>query len=219
MRAFYSKKSPGLVQPFLLALSVCLLSTKADDQPTVSASAELPKDLQAAENLVLVSAKLKSVAEVQDLVLKQQQLILEHLDALRQKVELLEQGRTNLLSRAEFESYVAAFDDLRRQASPASNSLAIAKPAQIPLPGLLLRSNTAALTTNSLPSLKTDGYRVQYGDTLSRIVLRWNDTLLKRGLPPVSQEQIEFANPGMNPDKIRAGQLIFLPIPEPAPKP
>jgi hypothetical protein len=63
---------------------------------------------------------------------------------------------------------------------------------------------------------KLEPYKVLPGDALPRIVLRWNDTLDKRGLPRITQEQVESVNSGMASDRIRPGQVILLPVPEPA---
>ena len=59
---------------------------------------------------------------------------------------------------------------------------------------------------HALPALRTDGiqYIVQYGDYLSLIAQQYN-------LPV---ETLIAANPGINPDALEAGQIIFIPAPQ-----
>jgi LysM repeat protein len=53
-------------------------------------------------------------------------------------------------------------------------------------------------------------YVIQQGDTLSTIVQAYREKNVK-----VSTEQILKANPGLKPEKIRVGQKIFIPAPQP----
>jgi hypothetical protein len=169
---------------------------------------ELPKDIELQEQFILVSAKLKNLSEVQDLMLKQQQLLLQHLEELRKEVDHLKQFQTNQVSRSEWESCLAKVDSLRKHFEQVQETNAQA------LGRLTQELAAKSAPTNAVKGLRIEAYRVQPGDTLSKIVVRLNEMMDKNGLPRLTQEQVESANPTINPDKIRAGQTILVPVPD-----
>jgi LysM repeat protein len=180
--------------------------------PSLSGS-DLPQDVALQEQFILLSAKLKNLSEVQDLILKQQQLLLQHLEELRQDVDLLKQGQTNAVTRVEWQGFPGKIDELQQQMrqAQATNQQTVVKLVQ----DLLAkeRESKTSAGTNFAKGLRIEGYRVQAGDTLSKIVIRLNDLMDRNNLPHLTQEQVESANPGLNPDRIRAGQLLLIPVP------
>jgi LysM repeat protein len=199
----------------LAILAGAALGIRAEDESS-PAKSELPKDVEAQEHYVLLSVKLKNLAEIQDLMLKQQQLILQSLDALRKQLDGLEQDRTNLVTRAELDHYLSRLDQLQQQfdRDRETNSQAILK--AIKELSSQTNSTKPSVVTNIPGIAKYEQYKVLPGDALSRIVLRWNETLDKRGLPRITQDQVERVNSGLAPDRIRPGQVILLPVPEPS---
>ena len=57
-------------------------------------------------------------------------------------------------------------------------------------------------------------YTVKGGDALSSILSRFNTQLQAEGRPTISQSDVVQANPGLNPNRIFAGQVINLPVPK-----
>ncbi len=196
--------------PVLLACIVLLKLTAAETSIS-SAASELPKEVDAQEQVVLLSAKVKSLAEVQDVILKQQQLIFQHLEELRKQVASLQAEQSNALTRADLSACLDKVEELRKRMDAEHEAAALAPPA---VKTNLLRGSAF---TNAVGSSRFQGYRVQPGDTLSKVLVRINDTFESQGLQRVTQEQVEHANPGMNTERIRVGQMILIPIPDPKP--
>jgi LysM repeat protein len=74
------------------------------------------------------------------------------------------------------------------------------------------RRNTTATTESSpdktAPPQKGYDYVIEQNDTLSLIVQAYREKNIK-----VSTDQILKANPGLNPNRLRPGQKIFIPAP------
>jgi len=170
---------------------------------------DLPRDLQMEEQLLVLSAKVKKVAEIQDLIVQQQQLLLQHLNALESQVRLLQAQGTNTVPA----------DDLAR----CREKLAEVERQVHTLKDINLQNVCAFLhdwfpPTSAPPEAqgglsfgKLEMYKVQAGDTLLRILARVNDLREQHQVPRITQGQVEKANPGLAPDRIRAGQMILLP--------
>jgi hypothetical protein len=173
---------------------------------------ELPHDLQMQEQLLVLSVKVKKMAEIQDLIVQQQQLLLQHLNSLESQVQRLQSQSTNVLSPAEFSRLSEKLDSLERQVHglgetnlqnvcaflhnwlPANNPVAHGSGAEL-----------------ALAAGRLEPYRVQPGDTLLRIIARLNDVREQHHAARVTQGEVEKVNPGLSPDRIRAGQVIWLP--------
>jgi LysM repeat protein len=57
-------------------------------------------------------------------------------------------------------------------------------------------------------------YKVQSGQVLSDIISAFNKQLREEGRPTISMSQVKRANPKLNPDLIRVGDEILLPVPD-----
>lgn len=203
------------MRPILLVLTLCFaFAGKALGQDSTSKQKE-SKEAEIQEQYVFLAAKVKNIAEVQDLILQQQQLLLNHLDTLKKTVEQLEHDRTNLIQRAEWKVQLAELDRWRKQTEnlQQTNLDTVTKLVS----NLQTRLNQARAATNIPPPQIRYPYLVQNGDTLSRIVTRWNEALDGQGIARVTQEQIERANPRLSPDKIKVGQILFIPVVEAKP--
>ncbi|MGD0614849.1 MAG: LysM peptidoglycan-binding domain-containing protein [Verrucomicrobiota bacterium] len=80
-----------------------------------------------------------------------------------------------------------------------------ARPAVAPRP-----ATPPADAGTSTPSDKGYEYVIQSGDTLSIIVKAYAEKNIK-----VTVDQIVAANPGLNPKRLRVGQKVFIPAPQP----
>lgn len=183
-------------------------------EPVPPAHPDLPRDIALQEQAILITAKMKNIAEMQDLIIQQQQLLLQHLDALRRDVAQLQRERTNAATRSELQTCLEKLNSLQSRLDHAqlATEESVRKLVQSMVAQPAESSPPAADRSHSAPKLQP--YRVQPGDTLLRILARVNEALEKDHLPRVTQEQIELANPGLTPDKIRVGQTLYLPLPE-----
>jgi TolA-binding protein len=194
-----------------LGLSVLALAGAAAAQELVKPADA--REAQQQEGYVLLSAKVKKMSEIQDLLIQQQQLLLQQLEALRRDIDQLHCASTNLATRSDLAECVGRLGQIEfglRRAQETNYQAICAlvegmlAPASAPGPG--------ASGTNR--TLKAEPYIVQSGDTLLKIIGRMNDVLAKGGLPELTADQIVRANPGLNPDRIRIGQMLLIPVGE-----
>ncbi len=200
------------MRPYLLALLSVLCFVAVGQEKSTSPAGDLPKDIEAQEQYVLLSAKVKSLAEVQDLVLKQQQLILQNLEKLRGDLDALKTNQSSGVTRADLQACLARLDQVQSQVQSLRESNVLARIAQELPPRTAAAEPRTNADTNVIRGFRFEPYKVLPGDTLSKIVIRVNDMLDRRNMARVSQEQIEHSNPGLSPDKIRVGQTILIPL-------
>ena len=79
------------------------------------------------------------------------------------------------------------------------------------------KSDSSAKTTPLPPGVPDSGvyHLVEKNQTALEILKAYNDDQKAKGRPgKITLKQLEAANPGANMDKLRAGQKLFIPIPE-----
>lgn len=80
------------------------------------------------------------------------------------------------------------------------------------------KSDSSSEKTRPLPSGVPDSgvyHLVEKNQTALEILKAYNDDQKAKGRPgKITLKQLEAANPGANMDKLRAGQKLFIPIPE-----
>ena len=194
----------------------------------LTASEPATAEVQAQEQIVLLAAKVKKMAEIQDLLVQQHQLVLQHLDALRRDVDRMARERTNTASRAEVAACLERIERLRAetQSAQATNlqrvcALVYELVDQATAARAAVSTNAVTGMPDSRPDTPppdprfTQAYKVQPGDTLLKILARANEALEKQGRPRLTQEDLEKANPGLTPDRIKVGQIILIPTGSP----
>jgi LysM repeat protein len=139
--------------------------------------------------------------------------MLRHLDALRQEVAQLQRDRTNRVTQAEFQACLAKIAQVQAdlEKSRESTEQNVRKIVRELMPPTAA-SVTIASNIAGGPIVQT--YQVQKGDTFLKILARINESFEKRNMPHLTQDQLERANPSLNPNKIKAGQVIYIPAPE-----
>jgi hypothetical protein len=58
-------------------------------------------------------------------------------------------------------------------------------------------------------------YTIKPGDTLGEIVQAFNAKLREKHRQPVTQREVIEANPGLNPNVLKKGRKLFIPLPPP----
>lgn len=150
---------------------------------------------------------------VQDL-LESQTRQQRRLEALAQDLRRLaeEQGRpnTNYITAEDFRRLAEKIQEvdkkreadrelILRELEKLAKAIKAAPPAR-PVPA----------TPSPATPEKGFEYVIQPGDTLSAIVQAYRDQNIR-----VTTDQILKANPGLNPNRLRVGQKIFIPAPQP----
>lgn len=108
------------------------------------------------------------------------------------------------IDRKRLEDYEKIRDELKNLGKSLGTS---APPARKPSPSHL--TDNATSEKASIPD-KGFEYQVKNGDTLSIIVKAYRDNNIK-----ITKDQILKANPGLKPERMRVGQKIFIPAPQP----
>lgn len=57
-------------------------------------------------------------------------------------------------------------------------------------------------------------HKVAENETFGEIIQAYNEALKEKGLKPIKTADVRKANPGFDPNRIRVGQEILLPVPE-----
>jgi septal ring factor EnvC (AmiA/AmiB activator) len=75
----------------------------------------------------------------------------------------------------------------------------------------------APVNVASAPSIsdKCYEYEVKAGDRLMAIIDAYNATFREKKLRQVTLKQVEDANPGINPHRLKKGQKVLIPVPPP----
>jgi LysM repeat protein len=146
-------------------------------------------------------------------------LILQHLDSLRKDVEQLQDQRSNVVTRTELALCLSRLDQVQKefQMSQETNLQSVCRAMED-----LVRERNDCKTpvpTATARAIRADSYRVQPGDTLLKILARLNEARETNRLSRLTPEQIQSANPGLSPDKIRVGQTLRIPTGEAAAEP
>lgn len=164
-------------------------------------------DVQAlqAANEALQNKINQIAAELQEL--RNQQSQAASSSGVQDQLKILADKITEV-DRKRQEDKEAISEEIRKSMSGLERSLA-ASPAP---------SRAApAVTAESAPAAAEKGflYVVQSGDSLSVIVKSYNADFKSKGMKTITLKQAKDANPKVDWDRLRVGQKIIIPRPEP----
>ncbi len=168
-----------------------------DVETLISANAELQRKLSSAvEELNRVRQEQSRSANDTSV-----QAVREDLRRLAEKVQEVDQKRISDKSEIarEVERSFAKIEKLLKSPSNGGSSGT--------------HSPTSAKPATSSKPIPSDGfeYVVKSGDTLSKIIANANVQLKEQGLKAVSLTQVQDANPGLKPERMKIGEKIFIP--------
>jgi TolA-binding protein len=161
----------------------------------------------------------KQVADLQET----QELLLQRLARMEQRLESLGReidktkeenlrSKANLVTRDEFKTYVDKLQEIDRKREADNELIRKSLNALAKLPATLAPEPKS--TVDPEAASDTRPYKVQQaGETLGDIRVAWNNKFKEEGRRSISLDQIKKANPNLNPDKIRVGQTILIPVP------
>ena len=188
-----------------LCFAVLLICPAAftQDSPTAFAERE-----EARERYKRMSAKIEDLENTIQTYNQQFQKMESEIHRLRDEIGKLREGSRDSSGKADLVEQIKAVDRARladqdnvmkefarlRKELLGSLSTKPAKP----------NSNSSAPTPQ--PTEKGLEYSIREGDTLAKLVVALN----KQGVK-VTQKQVEQANPGVNWNKLKIGQKIFIP--------
>lgn len=166
-----------------------------DIEALIAANAELQRRVTA------LSAEVDRLREQQARAANNTAIegVRDDLRKLAEKVQEVDRKRVN-----DMKEVTTQFDKLEQAIKTAAKSAAPSRPTPAPAPEPTPRVQGPGLE-----------YVVKPGDTLSVILTQANARFRADGLRnSVTQQQVVEANPGLDPNRIRTGQKIFIPQPE-----
>lgn len=176
------------------------------------------QDAATDERLNKLSGEIENLAAAQEVLKKQIANLGKDLESLREQSS---KPSPNYARREDFDSLAEKIKEVDRKRLEDAEKvrtelLKLRKVLEAPLaPPKKASPPVKAPTDSSTPapaagSDKGFEYVVQSGDTLEAIVLAYKEKNIK-----VTVAQILAANPGLKPERMRVGQKVFIPAPQP----
>jgi alanyl-tRNA synthetase len=204
----------------LLLLAACFAFAGTPLFPQTSASDAVAAELQrreAEERQQRLTATLQSIQESQDLLLKRQQALQDRVLALERENERLKEENARLSANAVSHDELKKFVDVLKEVDQKRQQdrelvlekfkeLASLKIAAAPEPRTAPRS--AAQLSEEVAI-----HKVSKDERLLDIIEAYNRAYKERGLGTITLADVKRENPKLNPDRIRKGQEIRIPIP------
>jgi septal ring factor EnvC (AmiA/AmiB activator) len=190
---------------FFAVLLICPVAF-TQDSPTGLAERE-----DARERERRLSAKIEDLESTILAYNQQFQKLENELHRLQGEVARLREGSRDSASKADIVEQIKAVD--RARLADQENVMKEFARLRTELLGTLAKPpkpNSGSPTPAPKVSEKGLEYVIREGDTLAALVV----TLNKQGVK-VTQKQVEQANPGVNWNKLRIGQKIFIPAAAP----
>ena len=204
---------------FLLTIfcSIVSFGAYAQDNTAAPSPAELDEKLKRlnsdVDTLLAANSKLqKEISSLRDEIanLHEQQAkaandsslqsLRDDLRKLAEKVQEVDKKRLD-----DREVVTEQLDRIEKALKIAASSATAPRPTARPP-----RTETTPAPVPTGPGFE---YVVKSGDTVSEIVSSANAQFKEQGMKSVTLQQVLDANPGLNPNKMRVGQKIFIPAP------
>jgi LysM repeat protein len=174
------------------------------------------QDAATEERLNKLSGRIDDLAAAQESLKKQIDVLAKELDSVREQSDkpnasYARQEDLNRLGEAVKEVDRKRLDDAEKI---HTELLKLREVLKAPLPPKKKTSATAAKDTpvSANPTTPDKGfeYVIQSGDTLDAVVQAYKEKNVK-----VTVAQILKANPGLKAERLKVGQTIFIPAPQP----
>ncbi len=174
------------------------------------------QDAATEERLNKLSGQIEDLVAGQEAIKKRLGELARELENLREQSV---KPNASYASQEDLKRLAKAIEEVDRKRLEDGDKIhtelvKLSKTLAAPLPPP--KKNTTAPATESsgaeksAPSEKGIEYVVQQGDTLTAILQACREKNIK-----VTAEQVRKANPGLNPDRLRPGQKIWIPAPQP----
>jgi LysM repeat protein len=181
-----------------------------------TAPAVRAQDAATQERLDKLSGRIEDLTAAQEALKKQISELSRELESVREQsakpsASYARQEDLNLLAEKIKEVDRKRMDDaekVRTELLKLRNALE--RPLAPPKKASVTPPKDTPVTTNPTTPEKGFEYVIKSGDTLDAIVLAYKEKNIK-----VTAAQILKANPGLKAERLRVGQKIFIPAPQP----
>ncbi len=169
------------------------------------------QDAATEERLNKLAGRIEDLTAGQDALHKQIEALARQVDELRDQSAKPNGSYARQEDLKRLADAVREVDQKRLEdAEKVRTELLNLRKSLLAAPGPKKSSTMAAETTRSDKPEKGFEYLVKSGDTLSSIIQAYRDNNIK-----VTMDQVLKANPDLKPDRMRVGQKIFIPAPQP----
>ncbi|MBI2948480.1 MAG: LysM peptidoglycan-binding domain-containing protein [Verrucomicrobia bacterium] len=202
---------------FLLLVSLVLMPAQSFGQ---SSAAEAALERKAnEERFARLNATVMNLTETENVLRSRIQELEQQVASLRREISRLKDdsshATTRLVTIEQFNALVEKLKEVDRKREEDNrlivNSLNSIK--DIARPPATVPSHPKP-TTERAEVGETVDYKVQKGDLLFKIIAAYNEEFAKQGRGRINEEQVKEVNPDLNPNRIREGQVIRIPLPK-----
>jgi Skp family chaperone for outer membrane proteins len=205
----FARMKPVAIFLLLFASSIPLAAQET------SLAAALLEIRAAEEEFKRLSALVLHVQETQEMILRRLENLQKRQTDLGDEIEKIREQASragaNAATREELRKLVESVRELDEKRK-ADNKLILDTMQELArTPPSAPRTNPADRTAE--PAGEFFEETVQRGDTVSAIISMYNAEFEKKGLKPITLDQVRRANPQIDVNNIRVGQVIRIPVP------
>jgi hypothetical protein len=169
-------------------------------------------DANAEERYKVLNSAVQQILENHESILKRQQELDSRLDRIERELNKLRDESRSSTQWATREDLKVLVDKLKevdrnREADKKLLLEAFNDLTKVPIVAPTVEPKSVS------EKLDVVVYKVEAQQTMTDILLAYNEKFKEKGLPPITLTQIEKANPGIDVNRIHAGQKINIPIP------
>ena len=167
------------------------------------------------ERLTRLNAVVSSLSETIELLRSRNTELEQRVSSLSREINKMReenaQANTRHVTREEFNALVEKLKEIEKKREDDRKLIieSIKDLAKAPTPA----PSHVKPPVDRSEFKETVDYTVRKGDLLSGIITAYNEEFAKQGQGRITLDQVKQANPDLNPNKIREGQVIKVPIP------
>ena len=201
---------------FSLSLLILCLAWMPGRLSAQNAAADAALERKAnEERFTRLNATVANVLDTQEVLQQRLSELEKRLHSLGQEINKLKddssRANTRQVTREEFSALVEKLKEIDKKREEDKKLIleTIKDLAKVPVPA----------PTHPKPSVETSDvgetvdYIVKKDEFLYQIIAAYNELYAKQGRGRITLEQVKKANPDLNPNKIREGQPIRIPVP------
>lgn len=186
--------------------------------PAQDSGAALLERREAEERAKIINAAIQDIADNQRVLMKRQERLDQRIQEISERLDKLSsdvsQTKMSSASRDELRKLAESVSELekRRQSDNERVVKSLNDLAKVPvMPAADPKPSKPEVSAPTSDKYYT--YKVKPGQKLSDIVKAYNEHFDETGQEHITISDVQRENPNMNPNRIRSGQELHIPIP------